>query len=92
LQALGNTFVGLSALLLVAEAHAGRMSAGTAGMSLSYSLVFTDYLNWLVRVFTTLETQMVSVERVRARGGARGARASADARRVRARGVCGRGI
>lgn len=59
LEFLGNSFTGLAALLCVFEAHAGRMSAGTAGLSLSYALVFTDYLNWLIRVFTSLETQMV---------------------------------
>ncbi|KAG8463488.1 hypothetical protein KFE25_004999 [Diacronema lutheri] len=64
LEFLGNSFTGLAALLCVFEAHAGRMSAGTAGLSLSYSLVLTDYLNWLIRVFTTLETQMVAVERI----------------------------
>lgn len=40
------------------------MQAGLAGLALSYSLSLTDFLNYLIRVFTQLETQMVNVERL----------------------------
>jgi ATP-binding cassette subfamily C (CFTR/MRP) protein 1 len=40
------------------------VSAGLAGMSISYALSLTGTLNWLVRQSTDAETQMVSVERV----------------------------
>ena len=37
--------------------------AGMAGLALSSALTLTDLLNWLIRMFTSLESQMTNVER-----------------------------
>jgi len=42
----------------------GSLQPGFAGLSISYALQLTGILNWLVRMATESETQMVSVERV----------------------------
>ncbi len=62
LESIGNTVVGLSALFAVLSR--GSITAGLAGLSISYALQMTGTLNWLVRQSTDAETQMVSVERV----------------------------
>ncbi|KAG0268348.1 hypothetical protein DFQ27_006971 [Actinomortierella ambigua] len=41
------------------------LDAGTAGLSLSYSLMFTDHILWLVRLYSEIEMNMNSVERIR---------------------------
>ncbi|HRK59112.1 MAG TPA: ABC transporter transmembrane domain-containing protein, partial [Candidatus Kapabacteria bacterium] len=41
------------------------MSAGTAGIALTYSLSFWQYLNWSVRSFSEVESKMTSAERLR---------------------------
>ena len=71
LECLGNIIVALSALLAIvtyqlagASGSVDPAAAGMAGLTLSYALSLTDFLNWLIRVFTGLETQMVSVERL----------------------------
>jgi len=73
LEAVGNVVVALSALFAVlssildnshGSAASGTVQAGLAGLTLSYSLSLTDFLNYLIRVFTQLETQMVNVERL----------------------------
>jgi len=58
-----------TALLSVVTYQASDLSgsasrAGMAGLALSYAPTLTDTLNWMLRQFTTLETQMVSVERL----------------------------
>jgi len=40
--------------------------AGLAGVSLSYAFTVTQTMNWSVRMLSQLETQMVSVERIKA--------------------------
>ena len=42
----------------------GSYAAGLAGMALQAALMMTETLSWLLRFFTELETQMVSVERL----------------------------
>ncbi|KAL3931766.1 MAG: hypothetical protein SGPRY_000991, partial [Prymnesium sp.] len=71
LEAVGNLVVSLSALfavlsrVLASKDDGGDdVKAGLAGLALSYSLSLTDFLNYLIRVFTQLETQMVNVERL----------------------------
>lgn len=54
--------VTLAALFTVLERD--NIDPGLAGLSLSYALNVTATLNWLVRVATDLENQLVSVERV----------------------------
>lgn len=43
----------------------GSMSAGTAGLVLTYALGFWMSLNWTVRSFSEVESRMTSVERLR---------------------------
>ncbi|WVO14579.1 hypothetical protein L204_102214 [Cryptococcus depauperatus] len=40
------------------------MDAGAVGLSVSYALSFTDYVLWVVRLYTAAEMSMNSVERV----------------------------
>jgi ABC-type multidrug transport system fused ATPase/permease subunit len=53
----------------VSEAEAANQRAafaGLAGLSISFALSVTQSLNWSVRMASDLESQMVSVERVKA--------------------------
>ncbi|NXT94481.1 MRP1 protein, partial [Anhinga rufa] len=63
LEFLGNVIVLFAALF----AATGRthLSPGTAGFSISYALQITGVLNWMVRSWTEIENNIVSVERVR---------------------------
>ncbi|KFQ70893.1 Multidrug resistance-associated protein 1, partial [Phaethon lepturus] len=63
LEFLGNGIVLFAALF----AAMGRthLSPGTAGFSISYALQITGVLNWMVRSWTEVENNIVSVERVR---------------------------
>ncbi|KFP16571.1 Multidrug resistance-associated protein 1, partial [Egretta garzetta] len=63
LEFLGNSIVLFAALF----AAMGRthLSPGTAGFSISYALQITGVLNWMVRSWTEIENNIVSVERVR---------------------------
>ncbi|XP_051488594.1 multidrug resistance-associated protein 1 isoform X2 [Apus apus] len=62
LEFLGNGIVLFAALF----AAMGRthLSPGTAGFSISYALQITGVLNWMVRSWTDIENNIVSVERV----------------------------
>ncbi|NXI95905.1 MRP6 protein, partial [Psophia crepitans] len=66
LELLGNGIVLFAALF----AAMGRthLSPGTAGFSIAYALQITGVLNWLVRSWTEIENNIVSVERVREYG------------------------
>ncbi|KAF1663325.1 Multidrug resistance-associated protein 1, partial [Aptenodytes patagonicus] len=63
LEFLGNGIVLFAALF----AAMGRtdLSPGTAGFSISCALQITGVLNWMVRSWTEIENNIVSVERVR---------------------------
>ncbi|NXK05703.1 MRP6 protein, partial [Herpetotheres cachinnans] len=63
LEFLGNGIV-LFAALFVAMGRT-HLSPGTAGFSISYALQITGVLNWMVRSWTEIENNIVSVERVR---------------------------
>ncbi|XP_037243099.1 multidrug resistance-associated protein 1-like isoform X1 [Falco rusticolus] len=63
LEFLGNGIV-LFAALFVAMGRT-HLSPGTAGFSVSYALQITGVLNWMVRSWTEIENNIVSVERVR---------------------------
>ncbi|XP_075623995.1 multidrug resistance-associated protein 1 isoform X1 [Balearica regulorum gibbericeps] len=63
LEFLGNGIV-LFAALFAAMGRA-HLSPGTAGFSISYALQITGILNWMVRSWTEIENNIVSVERVR---------------------------
>ena len=73
LESLGNAIVLMASLLAVASCQISRsgdptvgqpVRASIAGLSLSYALTLTDYLNFLIRIFTGLESQMTNVERL----------------------------
>jgi len=51
-------------LAIVLLAHLGRMSTGTAGLVLSYSLGLWGALNWAVRALSEVENYMTQAERL----------------------------
>uniref|UniRef100_A0A8D0GRQ7 MRP1 protein n=1 Tax=Sphenodon punctatus TaxID=8508 RepID=A0A8D0GRQ7_SPHPU len=63
LEFLGNSIVLFAALLaVISKPH---LSPGIVGFSISYALQITGVLNWMVRSWTEMENNIVSVERVR---------------------------
>eukprot|EP00927_Polykrikos_kofoidii_P011099 TRINITY_DN14676_c0_g1_i2.p1 TRINITY_DN14676_c0_g1~~TRINITY_DN14676_c0_g1_i2.p1 ORF type:complete len:1325 (-),score=217.80 TRINITY_DN14676_c0_g1_i2:29-4003(-) len=64
LQANGAVLVGAVAVLCVASSSRGKLTAGVAGMALTYALRLTDILTQFTRGTADLERQMVSVERM----------------------------
>mmetsp|Transcript_28733 Transcript_28733/g.88069 ORF Transcript_28733/g.88069 Transcript_28733/m.88069 type:complete len:891 (-) Transcript_28733:519-3191(-) len=75
LEAIGNSIIAGVAALAVGlhgaatggpgmTGGAAAVAAGMAGLSLSYAVSLTDFLNWALRMSTTLEMQMVNVERL----------------------------
>ena len=66
LEFVGNAAVGLAAAFAVLQhSSSSGGQAGLVGLSVSYALDITNMLNWLIRMFTASEAQMVGVERVR---------------------------
>ncbi|KAK9963932.1 hypothetical protein ABG768_005147 [Culter alburnus] len=62
LESLGNLVVFFSALFAVISRDS--LNSGLVGLSISYALNVTQTLNWLVRMTSELETNIVAVERV----------------------------
>nr|XP_057915142.1 canalicular multispecific organic anion transporter 1 isoform X1 [Doryrhamphus excisus]XP_057915143.1 canalicular multispecific organic anion transporter 1 isoform X1 [Doryrhamphus excisus] len=62
LEFLGNLVVFFAALLAVISRD--TLDSGLVGLSISYALNVTQTLNWLVRMSSELETNIVAVERV----------------------------
>ncbi|KAM6997810.1 ATP-binding cassette sub-family C member 2 isoform 2-T2 [Tautogolabrus adspersus] len=62
LEFLGNLVVFFSALFAVISRKS--LDSGIVGLSISYALNVTQTLNWLVRMTSELETNIVAVERV----------------------------
>ncbi|XP_031732915.1 ATP-binding cassette sub-family C member 2 [Anarrhichthys ocellatus] len=62
LEFLGNLVVFFAALLAVISRNS--LDSGLVGLSISYALNVTQTLNWLVRMTSELETNIVAVERV----------------------------
>ncbi|RAK80912.1 putative ABC bile acid transporter [Aspergillus fijiensis CBS 313.89] len=46
-------------------ANVGKVDAGAAGLSLTYAVTFTDNVLWLVRLYSEVQQNMNSVERVK---------------------------
>ncbi|BFZ09598.1 hypothetical protein BsWGS_12637 [Bradybaena similaris] len=62
LESVGNLILLLAATIAVATRDS--ISGGVVGLSVTYALQITESLNWLVRMTSDLETQIVSVERI----------------------------
>lgn len=65
LETLGNTIVLTAAIASVFLTRAGRLKAGSAGWGLTQALSITGLMTWAVRCLTDLETNMMSVMRVK---------------------------
>uniref|UniRef100_A0A1B6E9X5 ABC-type glutathione-S-conjugate transporter n=1 Tax=Clastoptera arizonana TaxID=38151 RepID=A0A1B6E9X5_9HEMI len=63
LETVGNVIIFFAAILAVIRRDS--MEAGTAGVSISYALQVTMVLNFLVRMTSDLETNIVAVERIK---------------------------
>lgn len=63
LESFGSLITFCAGSLAVLGRHG--ISAGVAGLSISYALSITQALNWVVRMAADRETSIVSVERVR---------------------------
>ena len=62
LETIANTLTLFTALFAVLMRD--RLSAGIAGLTITYSMQITQSLNWLVRMASDIETNIVSVERI----------------------------
>jgi ATP-binding cassette subfamily C (CFTR/MRP) protein 1 len=65
LETLGNIVVFSSAVASVLLTRSGKLKAGRAGWGLTQALSITGLLTWAVRTLTDLETNMMSVTRVK---------------------------
>lgn len=66
LEMVGNLIILFAALFAVLSRD--TMDAGTVGLSVSYALQITQTLNWLVRMTSDVETNIVAVERIKEYG------------------------
>ncbi|VDO90467.1 unnamed protein product, partial [Schistosoma margrebowiei] len=62
LELVGNSVILAVAILSVVAQ--GYLSAGFSGLVITYALNLNQTLNWLVRMFSELETNIVCVERI----------------------------
>ena len=65
LELVGHFVVFSAALFAVISRQLSITNAGLIGLSISYALSVTQVLNWLVRMTSELEANIVSVERVK---------------------------
>lgn len=63
LEMVGNFIILFAALFAVLNRDA--LSPGIVGLSITYALQITDTLNWLVRMTSDMETNIVAVERIK---------------------------
>ncbi|XP_074103400.1 multidrug-Resistance like Protein 1 isoform X5 [Cotesia typhae] len=66
LEMVGNMIIFFAAIFSVAGRDS--LSAGLVGLSVSYALQITQTLNWLVRMTSDVETNIVAVERIKEYG------------------------
>ncbi|XP_050076523.1 multidrug resistance-associated protein 1 isoform X2 [Anopheles maculipalpis] len=66
LEMVGNLIILFAALFAVLGRE--TMNAGLVGLSVSYALQITQTLNWLVRMTSDVETNIVAVERIKEYG------------------------
>ncbi|XP_058792374.1 multidrug resistance-associated protein 1 isoform X5 [Phymastichus coffea] len=66
LEMVGNLIILFAALFAVLGKE--TMNAGLVGLSISYALQITQTLNWLVRMTSDVETNIVAVERIKEYG------------------------
>uniref|UniRef100_A0A8D8XGU9 ABC-type glutathione-S-conjugate transporter n=2 Tax=Cacopsylla melanoneura TaxID=428564 RepID=A0A8D8XGU9_9HEMI len=66
LETVGNLITFSAALLAVLSKE--TLNAGLVGLSVSYALQITQTLNWLVRMTSDVETNIVAVERIKEYG------------------------
>eukprot|EP00051_Salpingoeca_urceolata_P006609 m.87350 g.87350 ORF g.87350 m.87350 type:complete len:1483 (+) comp14906_c0_seq3:85-4533(+) len=62
LEFVGNCIIFFAAMFAVIERH--KLSPSIVGLSVSYAMTVTQTLNWMVRMTSDLETDIVAVERV----------------------------
>ncbi|KAM8717861.1 hypothetical protein ACLKA7_004543 [Drosophila subpalustris] len=65
LEMVGNLIILFASLFAVLG---GQTNPGLVGLSVSYALQVTQTLNWLVRMSSDIETNIVSVERIKEYG------------------------
>ncbi|CAJ0944757.1 unnamed protein product, partial [Mesorhabditis belari] len=65
LELLGNTTVLMAALMAVLSTRFTEITPGLVGLSVSFALSITEQLNLAVRMLSDLETNIVSVERIK---------------------------
>lgn len=65
LESLGNVVVFTAALASVYLTRVGRLKSGAAGWGLTQALAITGLMTWAVRCLTDLESNMMSVVRVK---------------------------
>lgn len=66
LEMVGNLIILFAALFAILNKDS--MSPGMVGLSISYALQITQTLNWLVRMTSDVETNIVAVERIKEYG------------------------
>lgn len=66
LEMVGNLIIFFAALFAVLNKD--TVSSGLVGLSVSYALQVTQTLNWLVRMTSDVETNIVAVERIKEYG------------------------
>jgi len=64
LESIGNSMVFITAVSSIFLSKAGRLKPGFAGWGITQSLAITGLMAWAVRNLTSLESQMMSVQRV----------------------------
>ncbi|CCK71890.1 ATP-binding cassette glutathione S-conjugate transporter YCF1 KNAG_0I00990 [Huiozyma naganishii CBS 8797] len=65
LESIGSVIILGAATLSIYRLGQGTLTAGMVGLSLSYALQITQTLNWIVRMTVEVETNIVSVERIK---------------------------